>query len=178
MGEARSKDKAADRKARTVPAMYRRKLVNINRQYYNTVPGEVGPCQERLESLGELLQLVVGFWGEISTDLDQVIRAVAEARVLYLARESGQPITDQWLSQVLGAHRRSLSTAFVRAQMAWLNSKMGTWGWGPGRRRPGGGGHGAGGEDAEGGGGTLRRTCAGEGEMVREALALGDRSPD
>ena len=37
-----------------------------------------------------------------------------------------------------------------------------------------GGGNGAGGEDAEGGGGTLRRTCAGEGEIVREALALGD----
>ena len=65
------------------------------------MPGEVGPCQERLESLGELLQLVVGFCQE-------------------------------------------------------------------------GGGNGAGGEDAEGGGGTLRRTCAGEGEIVREALALGD----
>ena len=129
-GEARSRDKAADRKARTLPALYRRKLSNIDRLYYGTVQGEVGPCQERLESLGELLQLVVGFWGEVSVDLDRVIRAVAEARVLYLARESGRPITDNWVGQVLGAHRRSLSAAFIRAQMACLTSRMGHLGVG------------------------------------------------
>ena len=129
-GEARGRDKAADRKARTLPALYRRKLANIDRQFYHTVQGEVGPCQERLESLGELLQLVVGFWGEVSTDLDRVIKAISEARVLYLSRETRRPVTDNWVGQVLGAHRRSLSAAFVRAQMSCLTSRMGHLGVG------------------------------------------------
>ena len=129
-GEARSRDKAADRKARSLPALYRGKLVNIDRLYYNTVQGEVGPCQERLESLGDLLQVVVGYWGEVSTDLDRIVRAIAEARVLYLARETGRPITDQWVGQVLGQHRRSLSASFIRAQMACLTSRMGHLGVG------------------------------------------------
>ena len=88
-GEARSRDKAADRRARGLPALYMAKLTAIDRQYYGTVDGEVGPCQELLESLGDLLQVVVGYWGEVSTDLDRIIRAVAEARVLHLARETG-----------------------------------------------------------------------------------------
>ena len=90
----------------------------------------MGPCQERLESLGELLQVVVGYWSEVSTDLDRIIHAIAEARVLYLAREGGRPITDHWVGQVLGAHHRSLSVAFIRAQMACLTSRMGHLGVG------------------------------------------------
>ena len=129
-GVARSRDKAADRRARGLPALYRGKLAAIDRQYYGTVQGEVGPCQERLESLGELLQVVVGYWGETSTDLDRVIRAIAEARVLYLSRETGQPITDTWVGQVLGQHRRSLSVSFIRAQAACLVARMGHLGVG------------------------------------------------
>ena len=129
-GEARSRDKAADRRARGLPALYRAKLTCIDRQYYSTVEGEVGPCQERLESLGDLLQVVVGYWGEVSTDLDRIIRAVAEARVMFLAGETGRPITDAWMGKVLGQHRRSLSAAFVRAQSACLVSRMGHLGVG------------------------------------------------
>ena len=50
--------------------------------------------------------------------------------MLYLSRESGRPISDNWVGQVLGAHRRSLSAAFVRAQMACLTSRMGHLGVG------------------------------------------------
>ena len=129
-GTPRGRDKAADRRARGLPALYRGKLAAIDRQYYGTVEGEVGPCQERLESLGDLLQMVVGYWGETSTDLDRMIRAIAESRVLYLSRETGRPITDNWVGQVLGQHRRSLSAAFVRAQAACLTSRMGHLGVG------------------------------------------------
>ena len=86
---------AADRRASGLPALFRGKLAAIGRQCYgtvlastavlqcsNTVVGEVGYCQERLESLGHLLQMVVGYWGETLTDLDRMIRAIAESRVL------------------------------------------------------------------------------------------------
>jgi hypothetical protein len=75
-GWTRSRDKAADRKARALPALYRGKLANIDWLYYNTVQGEVGPCQKRLGRLGDLLQVVVGYWAEVSTDLDRIVRAI------------------------------------------------------------------------------------------------------
>jgi hypothetical protein len=72
-----------------------------------------------------LLQLVVGFVGDISTDLDRVIRALAESRVLYLSRETGRPVTDMWIGQVLAQTRRVLSCVFVRCQAACLTARMG-----------------------------------------------------
>ena len=57
----------------------------LDRQYYNTAEGEVGPCQARLESLGDLLQIVVGVFAKASTDLGRMIRGIAESRVLYLS---------------------------------------------------------------------------------------------
>ena len=90
----------------------------IDRQYHGTVEGEVGSCQDRLESLGELLQVVVGYWGETSTDLDIIIRAIAESMVLYLSRETGRLITDNWVGQVLGQHRRSLAAFLGAKQLA------------------------------------------------------------
>lgn len=59
-GTASSRDKAANRRARLLPAEYRHKLSQIDATYSGTRPGEVGPCVARLESLGELLELVVG----------------------------------------------------------------------------------------------------------------------
>ena len=135
-GTPKGWDKAADRRARGLPARYRVKLAAIDRQYNGTVEGEVGPCQERLESLGDVLHMVVGYWGETLTDLDRIMRAIDESRVLYLSRETGRQITDNWVGQVLGQHRRSLSSAFVRAQAACLTSRMGYLEVRPGRRRP------------------------------------------
>jgi hypothetical protein len=89
-----------DRRARGLPALNRGKLRSIDRQYYNTEEGEVGPCQAWLESLGELLQIVVGAFGEASTDLDRLIRGIAESQVLYLYQQEGQPVTDAWTGQV------------------------------------------------------------------------------
>ena len=80
-GVASSRDKAADRRARALPAEYRRKLGQIDVGYNGTRPGEVGPCVARLETFGELLELVVGAFGEVSSDMDRVISAMAESRV-------------------------------------------------------------------------------------------------
>ena len=71
-----------------------RKLGQIDAAYNGTRPGEVGPCVARLETFGELLELVVGAFGEVSTDLDRVITAMAESRVLFLSRESGKPVAE------------------------------------------------------------------------------------
>ena len=85
----------------------------------------MGPCVARLETFGSILELVVGAFGEASSDLDRVVTALAESRVLYLSRESGKPVTDGWRSVILGQYRRYFSVLFVRAQAACLTSRIG-----------------------------------------------------
>ena len=81
----------------------------------------------------------MGAFGEASSDLDRVVTALAESRVLYLSRESGKPVTDGWRRVILGQYRRYFSVLFVRAQAACLTSRMGHLGEGAregaGRRR-------------------------------------------
>ena len=90
----------------------------------------MGPCVARLESFGEILQLVVGAFGEVSSDLDRVVTALAESRVLFLSRESGKPATDGWRSVVLAQYRRYFSCLFVRVQAACLCARLGHLGEG------------------------------------------------
>ena len=47
-GVASSRDKAANRRARLLPAEYRQKLSHLDQAYHGTRRGEVGPCVARL----------------------------------------------------------------------------------------------------------------------------------
>ena len=51
--------------------------------------------------MGSILELVVGAFGEVSSDMGRVIAALAESRVIFLARESGKPVTGCMRSVVL-----------------------------------------------------------------------------
>ena len=75
--------------------------------------------------MGDILELVVGAFGEASTDLERVIVAMAESRVLYLSRETGRPVTDGWRSVVVGQYRRHFSVLFVKVQAACLSARIG-----------------------------------------------------
>ena len=83
--------------------------------------GEVGPCVARFEIFGDILELVVGAFGEESSELDRVVTAMAESRVLYLSRESGKPVRDGCRSAVLAQYRR---------QAACLTARLGNLGEG------------------------------------------------
>ena len=138
-GLASSRHKATNRRARKLPAEYRSKLAHLDSTYLGTRQGDMGPCVARLETLGGILELVVGAFGEASSDLDRTIKALAESRVLFLSRESGRPVTDGWRSVVLGQYRRHFSVLFVRVQATCLTARMGHLGaearQGAGRRR-------------------------------------------
>ena len=90
----------------------------------------MGPCQARLESLGNLLQIVVGAFGEASTDMDRMIQGIAESRVLYLSRQELRPVTDSWNGQVLSQHRRYFFALSIWCQASCLVSRMGHLGEG------------------------------------------------
>ena len=98
--------------------------------YYHTARGVAGTLVQRLESLGELLCLVVGAFGEVSEDLDRIIRAMAESRALYLSRETGMPVSDVRAGWILGQYRRLLSCLFIRSQASCLLARMGHLGEG------------------------------------------------
>ena len=97
----------------------------IDASYSGTRPGDVGPCVARLESLGGILELVVGAFGEASADLGALVKAMAESRVLFLSRELGKPVTEGWSSVVLAQYRRYFSVLFVKVQAACLTARMG-----------------------------------------------------
>ena len=123
-----------DRRARAIPTEYRRKLAVLDQQYYGTAPGQVGPILERLESLGggpeDLLSLCVGAFGDISSDLDRLIRGLAESGALYLSRETGRPLSDKQCGLILSQYRRVFAVTFVRCQSACLVARMGHLGEG------------------------------------------------
>ena len=60
-----------NRRARALPAEYRKKLSVLDSSFSGTRPGEVGPCAARLDGLVSILELVVGAFGEVSLDLNR-----------------------------------------------------------------------------------------------------------
>ena len=79
----------------------------------------------KLESLGEILELVVGAFGEASCDLDRVITALAESTDFYLSQVIGKLVTDGWRSVIVAQNWRYFSLIFVRVQAACLISRLG-----------------------------------------------------
>ena len=69
---------------------------------------------------GDILELVVGAFGEVSANMDRVVSALAESRVLFSSRESGKPVTDGWWNVILGQHRPFFSVLFVKIRAACL----------------------------------------------------------
>ena len=57
-------EKQADRRARELPATYRRPLERLDQQYRGTAPGVTGPLVARLQGYGDLMCLVAGAWAD------------------------------------------------------------------------------------------------------------------
>ena len=100
-----------DRRAKALAGEYMRDLAAL-RRFHNTVAGQAGPLERRLEELvGEtgLQGLVVGRWGEASQDLHNLVQGLADARALYGARLTGITTSEGNLSTIVSRYRRILS---------------------------------------------------------------------
>ena len=117
-------EKQADRRARELPATYRRPLERLD-QARGTAPGATGPLVARLQGYGELLCLVAGAWADCSTHLNELIVTCAESRVAHLCRSTGRPELEGQLGTITGQYRRLLSSCIVRAQAQCLMSRVG-----------------------------------------------------
>ena len=131
----------------------------MDRAHHGTLPGQVGPLQARLEQLAggrgleDLLGLCVGAFGDCSTDMSRLIKALAESRALFLSREAGRPLSDRETGHILGQYLHVLSVTFVRSQAACLVARMGHLGEGARECAAG------------------RRVAMGEGERMRQEAA-------
>ena len=96
-----------------MPAGYKKKLADTDRLYYNTRYHGRGWVIGAEAWRTALLCLVVGAFGEVSEDLDRIVRAMAESRALYLSREAGKPVPDSRGGWILGQYRRRLSRLLV-----------------------------------------------------------------
>ena len=123
-----NRSKAVDRRAKALAGEYGRDLAALDRRFHNTVAGQAGPLERRLEELvGEtgLQGLVVCRWGEASQDLHNLVQGLAEARALYEARLTGIPTSEGKLSTIVSRYRRILSCVFRRANESCLLDRMG-----------------------------------------------------
>ena len=130
--------KATDRRARGLPATYKRPLAKLDQRHHGSAPGQVGPLQRRLESFGVLQCLVIGCAGEGSQDLHSLIQSLADSRARYQSRATGHQVSEAEQGMILSQYRRILSCTFVRAQAQCLLSRMGHMGSRPERRLTGG----------------------------------------
>ena len=120
-----SRERGVDRRARGLPATYRRPLSRLDQRYHNTAPGETGPLVSRLQGFGELQCLVMGAWAEGSKDLHSLIQSCAESKVAHLCRSTGRQEMEGQLSIITSQYRRLVSTCVVRANAQCLVSRVG-----------------------------------------------------
>ena len=80
--------------------------------------------EQKLNSLGDLLGLVVGQMGEISQDFHNLLIRFAKERVKNVSRAGGVPVYEN-MSLILQQYRRRISVCAIKAQSACLLSRLG-----------------------------------------------------
>ena len=85
----------------------------------------MGPVQQRLESFGDLLCLVVGQFGECSPHLHTLLARFADEKVRKMSRSGGIALGLDKQSLILQQYRRRLSVCAIRAQSSCLLSRLG-----------------------------------------------------
>ena len=120
--------KGADRRADRLPAEYERTLRDLDARFLGAPAGpDPGPLVTRFRALGGLEEgkLVAGPWGDLSSDLHNLLRCFAQARCAAMARARGwEGDADGLLGKVMGDTRRATSVTVVRAQAMCLLERL------------------------------------------------------
>ena len=121
---AGGKVRAVDKRASGLPADYRRKAREADRESRAASGDERGPVERKLDEFGDLLGLVIGAWGEASEGVNTLIDQLAASRLSSQERTRGKPGNKQELGLITAQIRRRLSLAAVKAQVECLLSRL------------------------------------------------------
>ena len=116
--------RGTDRRAGGLQQIYKKKLIPLDSKYHGTLPGQTGPLVRRLQSYGKLEGLVVGPWGDVSKDMHQLIKVLAENKLAAKARSLGREMSENELGVITTQIRKYLATAFIRAQSLCLLNRL------------------------------------------------------
>ena len=123
--------KGTERRATELSTAYERALWKYDTRFYGAAPrGRAeplpppGPLVHRLRSFGRLQTLVAGPWGDLSDDFHELLKLMAETRVANQARARGWEAGEGELGLAMGAVRRAMSVAVVRAQSLCLLERL------------------------------------------------------
>ena len=116
--------RAVDRRAKALPAEYRRSPKEVDRNFVGVPEGEIGPVEAKLREYGDLKTLVFGAFAETSDDGHTLIHQIAEARMRFQGLQRGREGQKEELGVLIGMVRRRLSVTAVRAQAELLLNRM------------------------------------------------------
>ena len=116
--------RAVEKRSDGLPAEYRRKARNVDKESRATSGDSKGPVEQKLEEFGELLGLVFGAWGEGSEGVHSLINTLATSRLQSQQRTQGSAARNQELGVITAQIRRRLSQVVVKAQAECLLSRL------------------------------------------------------
>ena len=125
------KERAVDVRARMLPLDYLKKARAADRRS-GAAEGEVGRVEAKLVGMGEVRGLVVGNFGEVSTDTHNLVAAMANSRVRVAGPSRGRRGRmrgeEAERAMAVTAIRRRLGVMAVRCQASSLLGRLETLG--------------------------------------------------
>ena len=116
--------RAVEKRASGLPADYRRKARQADRESREMSGDARGPVEQKLEQFGDLLGLVFGAWGEASEGVHTLIEIMATSRLNSQERTRGRPGNKQELGLITAQIRRRLSQVVIKAQVNCLLNRL------------------------------------------------------
>ena len=121
-------ERAVDRRSGELHQEYLNKARAVDQQYVGTLPGVVGPVEQKLLSYERVQGVVFGAFGEASEPTHMLIDQLATSRVTVAGPQRGRKGVERSRegerALVVGQIRRKLSVAAVKAQCSSLLGRL------------------------------------------------------
>lgn len=116
--------RSVEKRSNGLPADYRRKARNADKESREIKGDARGPVEQKLEEYGDLLGLVFGAWGEASEGIHSLIQTLSLPRLNSLLRPRGKAASNQELAHITSQIRRRLSQVVIKSQVDCRLSRL------------------------------------------------------
>ena len=143
----RPEARAVDRRAELLQGEYVKKARTVDQKYGGADVGETGGVERKLLSFPRVRGLILGAWGEINDEFQELLQHISQSRLRQMEHQPGgrrgraaQSSETQQLANITAQTRQQLSLVAVRGQARLLLDRLEGLGGGAGqaaRRRAG-----------------------------------------